>query len=299
VNEGRRTISSPAELKGIGLHFGKDCTLRFLPGKSGQGILFERFDRPDADAVRATVNNAVITERRTQIGEGEAAFHTVEHVLAAVSGLEIDDLTIQMNASEPPILDGSALPFVEALLSAGIRRNGGKVNVLSLAERVHVIDGDSVYDAYPSQKLSLQVSIEFPHPLIGKQEATYAITRDSFVRELAPARTFGFMREVEELRGKGLIQGASTSNALVLDEVGVVDAELRFPDEFVRHKAMDCVGDLALAGSRVRARIVAHKPSHRGTVTLVREMTRAAVCCWLAQWTILRARLCTSCLWTM
>src|SRR6185436_18780269 len=119
------------------------------------------------------------------------------------------------------------------------------------------------------------ISIEFPHPLIGKQEGSYAITRDSFMKDLAPARTFGFMREVEELRGKGLIQGASTSNALVLDEVGVVDAELRFPDEFVRHKAMDCVGDLALAGSRVRARIVAHKPSHRGTVTLVREMIKA------------------------
>jgi UDP-3-O-[3-hydroxymyristoyl] N-acetylglucosamine deacetylase/3-hydroxyacyl-[acyl-carrier-protein] dehydratase len=259
------------------LHFGKECRLRFLPGKGGQGIVFERIDRPGAAGVRATVENAVITERRTQIGEGDVAFHTVEHVLAAVSGLEIDDITIQMDASEPPILDGSALPFVEALIGAGITSNGGKVKVLSLAERVHVIDGESVYDAYPAQALTLDVTIEFPHPLIGRQNAAFALSQEMFVRELAPARTFGFMREVEELRGKGLIQGASTKNAVVLDDAGVVGTELRFPDEFVRHKAMDCVGDLALAGARVRARIVAHKPSHRGTVTLVKAMTRAAV----------------------
>ena len=274
---GRRTIEAPAELRGVGLHFGKDCTLRFVPGECGEGILFERIDRPGAEPVSATVANAVITERRTQIGKGESAFHTVEHVLAAVSGLEIDDIRIQMDASEPPILDGSALPFVHALLGAGIRSNGGKVKSLSLAERVHVIDGDSVYDAYPASGLSISVTIEFPHPLIGRQSAAFVMNRDMFVKELAPARTFGFMREVEELRGKGLIQGASTQNAVVLDEARVVGTELRFPDEFVRHKVMDCVGDLALAGSRVNARIVAHKPSHRGTVTLVKEMTRVAV----------------------
>ena len=274
---GRKTIASQTELHGTGLHFGKECTIRFLPGKSGQGVLFQRFDKPDSPAIPATVHHAVTTERRTQIGEGDSAFHTVEHVLAAVSGLEIDDITIQMNASEPPILDGSALPFVQALEAAGVVNNGGRVRVLSLAERVHVIDGDSVYEAYPAATLSLDVTIEFPHPLIGRQTASYQMNRETFVRDLAPARTFGFMREVEELRGKGLIQGASTENAVVLDETGVVGTQLRFPDEFVRHKVMDCVGDLALAGSRVRARIVAHKPSHRGTVTLVREMTRAAV----------------------
>jgi hypothetical protein len=126
----------------------------------------------------------------------------VEHVLAAVSGLEIDDITIRMDASEPPILDGSALPFVEALSSAGLAMHGGRPAVLALSERVHVIDGDSVYDAYPAPVLSLEVTIEFPHPLIGRQTGSYSISRDAFVRDLAPARTFGFTHEVEELRGK-------------------------------------------------------------------------------------------------
>jgi UDP-3-O-[3-hydroxymyristoyl] N-acetylglucosamine deacetylase/3-hydroxyacyl-[acyl-carrier-protein] dehydratase len=276
ADSGRRTIRTATQLTGTGLHFGASCTLRFEPAAPGQGIVFERFDRPELPSVPATVEHAVVTERRTQIGKGDAAFHTVEHVLAAVSGLEIDDITIRMDASEPPILDGSALPFVEALSSAGLAMHGGRPAVLALSERVHVIDGDSVYDAYPAPVLSLEVTIEFPHPLIGRQTGSYSISRDAFVRDLAPARTFGFTHEVEELRGKGLIQGASTENTVVLDESGVVGGALRFPDEFLRHKAMDCVGDLALAGSRVRARIVAHKPSHRGTVTLVREMTRAA-----------------------
>jgi UDP-3-O-[3-hydroxymyristoyl] N-acetylglucosamine deacetylase/3-hydroxyacyl-[acyl-carrier-protein] dehydratase len=276
VIEGRRTIGATVELSGTGLHFGHECTLRFVPGSSGQGVVFRRFDRPGSPSVPAIASSVVASERRTQIGEGDSAFHTVEHVLAAVSGLEIDDITIEMNASEPPILDGSALPFVDALRSAGIRDNGGSVRFLTLYEKIRVIDGDSIYEAHPSTRLTIDVAIEFPHPLIGKQRATWNIDRETFIRELAPARTFGFMREVEELRRKGLIQGASTSNALVLDDEGVVDAQLRFPDEFIRHKAMDCVGDLALAGSRVRARIVALRPSHRGTITLVKEMARAA-----------------------
>jgi len=197
-------------------------------------------------------------------------------VLAAVVGLEIDDLTIEMDAAEPPIVDGSAAPFLDALREAGVVAHGGTAEWLELSEPVRVIDGESVYEAFPADDLELEVTIDFPHPLIGRQVGRYRVTRDSFAAELAPARTFGFVREVEALRSKGLIQGASTDNAVVLDEHGVVDNALRWPDEFVRHKAMDCVGDLALAGRRVRARVVAHKPSHRGTVTLVREMVRHA-----------------------
>jgi UDP-3-O-[3-hydroxymyristoyl] N-acetylglucosamine deacetylase/3-hydroxyacyl-[acyl-carrier-protein] dehydratase len=138
------------------------------------------------------------------------------------------------------------------------------------------VDGESVYEAHPSDTLDLFVSIEFPHPLIGRQECRYAVTPDVFAREIAPARTFGFVREVDALRSRGLIRGGSTENAIVLDDAGVVENTLRWPDEFVRHKALDCVGDLALAGRRVRARVVAHKPSHRGTILLVRELTKQA-----------------------
>ena len=217
------------------------------------------------------------SERRTQLGEGAEGLHTVEHVLAAVTGAEVDDLLIEMDAPEPPILDGSARPFLDALHAAGIVEHSGTPHYLCLREPVRVIDGESVYEAYPANDLRVEVTIDFAHPLIGRQRGEYVVTPRTFAEELAPARTFGFIRDVEALRAKGLIQGASTSNAVVLDEAGVVDTTLRWPDEFVRHKAMDCVGDLALAGSRVKARIVATKPSHRGTVTLVREMTKVAV----------------------
>jgi UDP-3-O-[3-hydroxymyristoyl] N-acetylglucosamine deacetylase/3-hydroxyacyl-[acyl-carrier-protein] dehydratase len=199
----------------------------------------------------------------------------VEHVLAAVTGMGIDDVTIDMDGPEPPILDGSAAPFVAALSEAGLASLEGEPEFLDLCEPVRIIDGASVYEAYPCDRLELDVTIEFPHPLIGKQSRRFTITEETFAAELSRARTFGFVHEVDALRAKGLIKGASLKNAVVLDDTDVLSGDLRWSDEFVRHKAMDCVGDLALAGARVRARIVAVKPSHRGTVTLVREMVKA------------------------
>jgi UDP-3-O-[3-hydroxymyristoyl] N-acetylglucosamine deacetylase/3-hydroxyacyl-[acyl-carrier-protein] dehydratase len=272
----RRTIARDATVSGVGLHLGEACTLVFRPGAVGQGVVFRRVDRPDSAPIPASVHGAVEAERRTQIGSGADSLHTVEHVLAAVAGAGIDDLVIDMDAPEPPILDGSAAGFLDALESAGIVAHGGRVDVLTLDEPVRVIDGESVYEAYPCGRLELEVAIDFPHPLIGRQCGRYVVTPESFRRELAAARTFGFVAEVEALRAKGLIRGASLDNAVVLDEARVISDGLRWPDEFVRHKAMDCVGDLALAGARVQARVVAHKPSHRGTVTLVRELVRRA-----------------------
>jgi UDP-3-O-[3-hydroxymyristoyl] N-acetylglucosamine deacetylase/3-hydroxyacyl-[acyl-carrier-protein] dehydratase len=217
---------------------------------------------------------AVETERRTQLGEGDLALHTVEHVLAAVAGLQVDDLRIVMNAPEPPIMDGSAGPFVRALQEAGVRSNSGVPDTLVVCESIRVTDGGSWYEAHPGHGLTVDVRIDFPHPMVGAQTGTWRVTPDEFVRELANARTFGFASEVEMLRGKGLIRGGSTENAVVLDDTGVVDNALRWPDEFVRHKALDCIGDLALTGRRVQGRIVAHRPSHAGTVRFVRELTK-------------------------
>jgi UDP-3-O-[3-hydroxymyristoyl] N-acetylglucosamine deacetylase / 3-hydroxyacyl-[acyl-carrier-protein] dehydratase len=273
----RQTIARPVTVEGVGLHLGVSCRLTFRPAAAGDGISFVRSDLPGAPRVTARVEHAVLTERRTQLGTGAAALHTVEHVLAAVAGRGVDDLTIEMDGPEPPILDGSAGPFLEALHEAGVVAHGGRLEYLELREPVRVIDGESVYEAYPADALQLDVTIDFPHPLIGRQCGRFIVTPEGFAHELARARTFGFVREVEMLRSKGLIRGASTANAVVLDDVGLVDTALRWPDEFLRHKAMDCVGDLALAGCRVRARVVAYKPSHRGTVTLVREMINSAV----------------------
>jgi UDP-3-O-[3-hydroxymyristoyl] N-acetylglucosamine deacetylase/3-hydroxyacyl-[acyl-carrier-protein] dehydratase len=271
----RRTVAAPARVAGIGLHLGRPCELTFRPSASGDGIRFRRVDLAGAPSIAARVEQVTATERRTQLGVGDAAIHTVEHVLSAVAALEIDDLIIDMSGPEPPILDGSAAPFYDALIGSGVSEQAGEPEYLTLSEPLRVIDGNSVYEAHPADDLSLDVTIEFPHPVIGRQSARYVVGRESYRHELAAARTFGFLNEVEELRAKGLIQGASTDNAVVLDDVGVVANELRWEDEFLRHKALDCVGDLALAGARVRARIVAVRPSHRGTVTLVREMVRA------------------------
>jgi UDP-3-O-[3-hydroxymyristoyl] N-acetylglucosamine deacetylase/3-hydroxyacyl-[acyl-carrier-protein] dehydratase len=269
---GRRTIGREVALEGVGLHLGRACALRFLPAASGSGIRFRRTDLASRPETPAHVDVAVAAERRTQLGEGEGALHTVEHVLAAVAGLGIDDLVIEMDAAEPPIMDGSAEPFRALLQDAGFKEQAGAPDVLQLREPVRVVDGDSVYVAHPAECLELEVRIEFPHPMIGTQEGRWRVTPESFSRELAPARTFGMLAWVEDLRAKGLIQGASAENTIVLDSVAVVGTTLRWPDEFVRHKAMDVVGDLALAGRRVQARISATKPSHRGTVTLVREL---------------------------
>lgn len=271
----RTTLARPAVLEGIGLHLGEVCRVTFQPAKSRQGIVFRRTDCAGHPRIRAHVSEVSGSDRHTRLGKGESAVHTVEHVLAAVTGMGIDDLTIEMNAPEPPILDGSAAPFLAAFTEAGLATLDGEPEFLRLREPVRIIDGASVYEAYPSEKLELDVTIEFPHPMIGRQSRCFTVTSDSFATELSGARTFGFVHEVDELRAKGLIKGASLLNAVVMDDTDILSGDLRWADEFVRHKALDCVGDLALAGARVRARIVAVKPSHRGTVTLVREMVKA------------------------
>jgi UDP-3-O-[3-hydroxymyristoyl] N-acetylglucosamine deacetylase/3-hydroxyacyl-[acyl-carrier-protein] dehydratase len=271
----RYTVARAVSVDGIGLHLGQPCTLTFKPANSGHGIKLRRTDIAGADAIAATVDRVSETERRTQLGSGENTVHTVEHVLAAVAAIGIDDVLIEMSGPEPPILDGSAAPFYQALSSAGLAALEGQPEILTLSEPVRIIDGESVYEAFPSDNLELDVTIEFAHPVIGRQSMRLCVNRDSFESELAAARTFGFVREVEWLRSRGLIKGASVENALVLDDSGLVNGPLRWSDEFVRHKAMDCIGDLALTGARVKARVVALKPSHRGTVTLVRELMRA------------------------
>ena len=271
----RTTLARPAVLEGIGLHLGVQCRITFQPAPAKQGIYFRRTDSPGMPRIRAHVSEVSGSDRNTQLGKGEHGVHTVEHVLAAVTGMGIDDVTIEMDGPEPPILDGSAAPFVAALSAAGLATVEGEPDFLDLREPVRIIDGASVYEAYPCDRLELDVTIEFPHPLIGKQSRRFTVTEESFASELSRARTFGFVHEVDALRAKGLIKGASLDNAVVLDDTDVLSGDLRWSDEFVRHKAMDCVGDLALTGARVRARIVAVKPSHRGTITLVRELVKA------------------------
>ena len=269
-------MTRPAALRGTGLHTGATTEATFLPAPAGQGIVFRRTDLAGKPEIPARLTEVEAVERRTAIGHGDATIHTVEHLLAAVAAHGIDDLTVELTGPEPPILDGSVQPYFEALTRAEPTTVGGEAIVLSVLAPFTVTDRDATYIVAPDKAFRLTVTIEWPHPLIGRQAGTYEVTPESFATELAPARTFGFTHEVADLQARGLIKGASSANAIVLDERGIVaGGALRWPDEFVRHKAADIVGDLALTGARIQAHVVATKPSHGGNIALARALARA------------------------
>jgi UDP-3-O-acyl N-acetylglucosamine deacetylase len=195
--------------------------------------------------------------------------------MAAVAAHGIDDLLIEVHGPEPPIADGSAAPFFDALQRAGIATTGEQANRIQLSEPLTVSDGDSHYQVNPSTDLHLTVTVESSHPLIGTQTVSYHMTRLVFASELAAARTYGFAHEVEKLRERGLIKGGNNTCAIVLTETGLVEGALLWPDEFARHKAVDLIGDLALLGGRLTGIITATRPSHRGNVALARAIKRS------------------------
>jgi len=272
----RRSIARKATVAGTGLHTGATTEATFLPALAGRGIVFRRTDLAGKPEVPARLTEVQAVERRTAVGRGDATIHTVEHLLAAVAAHEIDDLTIDLTGPEPPILDGSVQPYFEALAKAGPTEVGGEPAVLSVQAPFTVTEGESSYVVAPAKGFRLTVAIEWPHPLIGRQAGSYEVTPEGFAAELAPARTFGFTSEVAQLQAKGLIKGASAATAIVLDERGIANGvTLRWADEFVRHKAADIVGDLALTGARIRAHIVAMRPSHGGNIALAWALARA------------------------
>ncbi len=273
----RRSIERKAALRGTGLHTGVATEATFLPAASGQGILFRRIDLRGRPEVPARLTEVEAVERRVAIGHGDATIHTVEHLLAGVAAHEIDDLTVELSGPEPPILDGSVQPYFQALAEAGPVEVGGDAVVLAVPAPFTVTEGECSYVVAPAKEFRLTVTIEWAHPLIGRQAGSYEVTAEAFGRELAPARTFGFTSEIAALRAKGLIKGASDGSAIVLDDRGIVNGgKLRWPDEFVRHKAADIVGDLALTGARIRAHVIATRPSHKGNVALAAALARAA-----------------------
>ena len=279
ADAGRRTLAAvSAPLEGVGIHTGQRSRVVFHPAPPAGGVVFVRTDLDGTPVIRARLASVAGVERRTVLaGEAGAEVHTVEHVLAAIAALEIDDLRVDISGPEPPILDGSFRPFLDALERAGTVLHDGRPDVYVVQDSFAVREGESEYLVGPSDTLRLSATIEFPHPLIGRQSASFAVSPDVFRAELAPARTFGFLREVETLRAKGLIAGVSTDNAIVLDETGVMGTTLLWPDEFVRHKLSDLLGDLALLAGRLRAHVVATKPSHRGNVALGLAIRRRAI----------------------
>ncbi len=277
ANPPRRTLRGTAALEGVGMHTGARSKVTFSSGESGSGIVFRRTDLDGAPAIPARLTSVSGVERRTTLEANGAEVHTVEHILAAVCALALDDVVVSLDGPEPPILDGSFAPFLEALRRAGPVDAAGEAVQLTVTEPFTMKEGEASYLVGPAPHLKVSATIDFPHPLIGRQSGSFDITADAFAKELAPARTFGFLAEQQKLAAKGLIKGASTENAVVLDDAGVVGTTLRWPDEFLRHKAADLVGDLALAGGRVLAHVVADRPSHRGNVALGQMIRRRAV----------------------
>jgi len=272
----RRSITGPTTVRGTGLHTGSPCTVTFRPAPVGSGVVFQRTDLPDRPQIPARLTAVTSVERRTTLGEPPAVVHTVEHLLAAVAALAIDDLVVELDGPEPPIFDGSFQPYLDALVAAKPAETSGEPRVLRVAAPFTVTEGDASYVVAPANALTLTVTVEWPHPLIGQQARTFDVSADEFRAELAAARTFGFAREAEALRAKGLIQGATLSNAIVLTDDGLAEGRLRWADEFVRHKAGDLLGDLGLTGGRVEAHVIARRPSHAGNVALAWAIQRAA-----------------------
>jgi len=270
----RRTLAQSARVSGIGLHTGSPASAVCQGAPSGQGIVFRRTDLPGAPVIPARLSEVQSTERRTVLGQGETVVQTVEHLLAAAAALQIDDLTIDLDGPEAPIGDGSFAPYLTALEQAGITEQPGEPVVYRVTAASEISEADSSYVIAPAKSLRLTTTIEWPHPLIGRQTGSYDITPGGFARELAQARTFGFLREADALRARGLALGAALESTLVLSEDGLVGGSLRWPDEFVRHKTGDILGDLALIGGRVQAHIIATKPSHQGNIALARWLTR-------------------------
>jgi UDP-3-O-[3-hydroxymyristoyl] N-acetylglucosamine deacetylase / 3-hydroxyacyl-[acyl-carrier-protein] dehydratase len=272
----QQTIGGESRFEGVGLHTGETVRLRFLPAAPNTGVRFRRTDLPETPEIPATLDSVASTDRSTTLAVGDARVATVEHLLAAIAACQIDNLIIEIDAGEVPIGDGSFAPFFDTIRGAGIQKQDTPARVLELQETVRASGpAGSTYVAVPDDQYRIATTIEFPHPLIRRQFGAYVVSCEEFAAEIAGARTFGFLRDAEALRERGLVKGVSYENAVILDEDGVSSGELRWTDEFVRHKAGDVIGDLALLGRRLRAQVIANRPSHAGNIALAREIAKA------------------------
>jgi UDP-3-O-[3-hydroxymyristoyl] N-acetylglucosamine deacetylase len=266
------TVARPVEKDGIGLHSGEKCAATLLPAGPDAGIVFVL---DDGRGVLATAEHVVDTTRGTTLGVGKARVGCVEHLMAALYGMGVDNVRVEVSGSEVPACDGSAAEWVELLRRVGRKRLDCERTALSLRRAVWVVDGSGWAVAAPaSSGLSLSVGVDFEGTAAGKQTLWTRLTRESFARELAPARTFALAEEVERLRAAGLGLGGSEENAFAVGAEGY-SGKLRFPDEVVRHKALDLVGDLALCGRRLEGQVTAVRPSHRLSVLLAGALRAA------------------------
>jgi UDP-3-O-[3-hydroxymyristoyl] N-acetylglucosamine deacetylase len=256
------------ECRGVGLHSGAPAHMRLLPAPAGSGIAFRRTDLDDF-MIEAVGHNVARVSYATSLMKKGVLISTTEHLLSALIGTGVDNAIVELDNLEVPILDGSAQPFVDMILRAGLRPQRRRRSYLRVLKPIELREGAKFIAIYPADTYSASYSIDFPHPLIGRESFEVQLSNGSYLKEIAPARTFGSREDEQALRNMGLIRGASRDNCVVLTRDGVENPPLRFPDEFVRHKVLDLIGDLALIGRRILGRVVADRAGHAMHTALV------------------------------
>lgn len=259
----QRTIAKPVSCSGIGLHSGKKVNLTLKPAPINHGIQFVRSDLAGCPAIPALFNRVVDTSLATVIGAEGCIVSTIEHLMACFAGLSIDNARVELDDYEVPVMDGSAGPFTAMVQSAGFANQDAPRHFFILKKPIELIENGKQVTVYPADTFKISCTIEFDHPLIRKQTFVFDITDGGFESEISKARTFGFLHEVEYMKRYGLAQGGSLENAVVIDRHKILNEEgLRYPDEFVRHKILDCLGDFSLLGMPILGHLVVHKSGH-------------------------------------
>jgi UDP-3-O-[3-hydroxymyristoyl] N-acetylglucosamine deacetylase len=259
----QRTLCNDVSFSGVGLHSGRTVHLTLKPAPVNYGIKFVRIDLPDNPTIPARFNCVVDTSLATVIGSDGVIVSTIEHLMACLAGLSIDNVMVELDSYELPVMDGSAGPFTRMIMEAGIREQEAARHFFVLKEPIELEQEGKFVGAYPDTTFKITCNIDFEHPLIRKQSCTIEVVDYIFEREISSARTFGFLHEVEYMKRYGLARGGSLDNAVVIHENGILNEEgLRFHDEFVRHKLLDCIGDFSLLGMPILGHIVTHKSGH-------------------------------------
>lgn len=273
----QRTLKNEISFSGIGLHTGKHVHVTLRPSPRDSGITFYRSDK--GSFIKADIATVIDSAYATTIGNNETKVKTVEHILAAFAGLGIDNAVVELNGPEIPILDGSATEIAGLILKAGIAKQGKKTTYMKITKPIAIEDGHSEIAVFPYNGRKITFRIDFKHSLISEQTLSLDINEETFVREIAPARTFGFLKDVQYLIAKGLALGGSLNNAIILNESGIMNPSgLRFKDEFVRHKILDAIGDFSLLGMPIQGHIVANKAGHSTNIRFLRYLINRPDC---------------------
>lgn len=267
-----RTIQSEIEFCGVGLHSGASVSMRLVPAPAGSGIVFRRTDLDNFE-IAATGRNVAKVSYATSLMRGSVLISTTEHLLSALVGYGVDNVIVEINNLEVPILDGSSLPYIRAFEQTGLKRQRRKREYMRVLKPVEVREAGKFIGVYPGKGYAIDYSIDFPQP-IGYERMRVDLAEGDYAKLIAPARTFGFKEDEAMLRNMGLIRGVSDESAIILSRRGVENGPLRFPDEFVRHKVLDLIGDLALAGRRIEGHVVAERAGHAMHTALVQRLLR-------------------------